>query len=39
MPVRVDLPGRIVQVAAGDTHSFAVDAQGGLWAWGSNQYG
>ncbi|GKT24333.1 hypothetical protein AVHM3334_14435 [Acidovorax sp. SUPP3334] len=39
LPVRVQLPARAVQVAAGDTHSFAVDAQGRLWAWGSNQYG
>ncbi|KAG5457259.1 MAG: regulator of chromosome condensation 1/beta-lactamase-inhibitor protein II [Olpidium bornovanus] len=36
-PVRVMFPGdvRISGVAAGRRHSVAVDAQGGVWAWGS----
>jgi hypothetical protein len=29
--------GRCVHVAAGPTHSFAVDASGQVWAWGKNE--
>ena len=41
-PVRVSFPDgtpRIVMIAAGDGHSLAVDANGNLWAWGSNDRG
>jgi hypothetical protein len=41
-PVRVSFPGgtpRIVMIAAGGGHSLAVDANGNLWAWGSNDRG
>lgn len=30
---------RIVAVAAGDTHSMALDADGIVWVWGRNNYG
>ncbi|KAK6346454.1 hypothetical protein TWF730_010775 [Orbilia blumenaviensis] len=30
---------KIVAVGAGSYHSFAVDANGRVWAWGLNQYG
>lgn len=33
------LPATITEVAAGDYTSLAVNADGSLWAWGSNQYG
>ena len=29
--------GKCVAIAAGPTHSFAVDAEGHLWAWGKNE--
>ncbi|CAI5740081.1 unnamed protein product [Hyaloperonospora brassicae] len=32
-------PVRIVQVAAGGTHSLAIDTCGRVWTWGSNSYG
>src|SRR5262249_51876274 len=38
-PVPVSFPSgtpRILMIAAGDSHSLAVDANGNLWAWGSN---
>ena len=43
-PTATATPGRIgtatyVQVAAGSTHSLALQADGTLWAWGDNQYG
>jgi Regulator of chromosome condensation (RCC1) repeat len=41
-PVRVHFPDgtpRIVMIAAGGAHSLAVDANGNLWAWGSNRRG
>ncbi len=28
----------IVELGAGDAHSFAVDADGGLWVWGRNEW-
>jgi len=33
------LPATTTEVAAGDYTSLAVNADGSLWAWGSNQYG
>ncbi len=44
-PVRVVGSGgvgylsNIIDVAAGDSHSLALDADGNVWAWGSNLYG
>jgi alpha-tubulin suppressor-like RCC1 family protein len=41
-PTRVHFPDgtpRIVMIAAGGGHSLAVDANGNLWAWGSNRRG
>ena len=35
---RVDLPGRIVAIAAGD-HSLALTDTGTLYAWGWNEFG
>lgn len=42
--VRLKLPepkgsGAIVAIAAGESHSAMVTADGGLWTWGSNEYG
>lgn len=34
-PTLVPCTERIVQVAAGDAHFLAVDAKGGVWAWGN----
>ena len=31
--------GNIVAIAAGDDHSFALDADNTLWGWGANGYG
>jgi hypothetical protein len=33
------LPSDIVMLAAGETHSLALDAQGNVWAWGANGCG
>jgi len=33
------LPFRVIDVAAGDYNSLAVDVQGTVYAWGSNEYG
>jgi alpha-tubulin suppressor-like RCC1 family protein len=41
-PTRVQFPDGtppIVMIAAGGVHSLAVDANGNLWAWGSNRRG
>jgi alpha-tubulin suppressor-like RCC1 family protein len=38
-PERITSGGAFVAVAAGDRHSLAVDADGGLWAWGDDTYG
>jgi alpha-tubulin suppressor-like RCC1 family protein len=39
-PRRVQVPpGSVVACAAGDDHSLAVDASGGLWTWGGNRDG
>ncbi|WP_158520419.1 InlB B-repeat-containing protein [Bombiscardovia coagulans] len=40
-PVKLSVPGagRFVSIAAGVSHSLAVDDQGQLWAWGSNASG
>ncbi|KAL4138725.1 hypothetical protein PRIC2_002229 [Phytophthora ramorum] len=32
-------PVQVVSVAAGGMHSLATDANGRVWAWGSNEYG
>ncbi|WP_182378675.1 polymorphic toxin-type HINT domain-containing protein [Nocardioides sp. WS12] len=33
------LPDNIISVAAGGCHGLALDADGGLWAWGTNNAG
>ncbi len=40
-PVQVDIPAgtQITAIAAGLDHGLAVDANGGLWAWGLNTLG
>ena len=40
-PVRIDLPypRRVVRVAAGSMHSFAIDSVGDVWSWGLNLRG
>lgn len=35
-PVKVEVPGRVVQVAAGDELSFALCKNGNLYAWGND---
>lgn len=35
-PVRIEVPGKVVQVAAGDELSFALCKNGDLYAWGDN---
>ena len=39
--VTVPVPGAdsFIQIAAGDSHSLALDADGNLWTWGSDLYG
>nr|WOE55326.1 PhF00089.1 [Neoporphyra haitanensis] len=41
VPCRVATPAatRLVAAAVGDRHALAVDAAGGVWAWGSNEFG
>ena len=36
-PTRVDGLERIIKVAAGDSHSVALSADGKIFAWGSNE--
>ncbi len=38
-PKVVELPRKIVAIAAGDHHTLAVDENGQVWAWGRNIYG
>jgi len=40
-PVRINLPHsrRMVRVAAGSMHSFAIDSTGDVWGWGLNLRG
>ncbi|MDR1295298.1 MAG: hypothetical protein LBK59_10185, partial [Bifidobacteriaceae bacterium] len=38
-PVEVPLPGPIVQIAAGYSHSVALSADGHVYTWGWNSYG
>lgn len=38
-PVRVQGLPAVARIFAGDSNSFAIDRQGGLWAWGYNQQG
>ena len=44
-PIQIDTPsvvagvGDVIAIAAGADHSLALDADGAVWAWGSNQYG
>ena len=38
--VNTTLPlNNIIQVAAGDNHSLALDSQGDVWCWGYSEYG
>lgn len=39
VPVQVTALSGIVAVAAGDTHTLALDGSGDIWAWGSNANG
>jgi alpha-tubulin suppressor-like RCC1 family protein len=36
---RVDGLPAIVEIAAGQNHSLAIDSTGAVWAWGSNSNG
>lgn len=36
-PVKVEVPGKVVQVAAGNELTFAVCKNGDLYAWGNNE--
>lgn len=36
-PVRIEVPGKVVQVAAGDELSFALCKNGDLYAWGNDE--
>lgn len=36
-PVKIEVPGKVVQVAAGDELTFAVCKNGDLYAWGNNE--
>lgn len=38
VPVR-SLPPDVESIAAGDTHTLALDSHGNVWAWGSNSHG
>lgn len=38
-PQYVELPKKIIAIAAGDQHTLAVDLEGNVWAWGRNVYG
>jgi uncharacterized repeat protein (TIGR02543 family) len=38
VPVRIKPDTLFISVAAGGEHSLAVDADGGLWAWGANNF-
>ena len=38
-PTRVLGLSNIIAIAAGDQHALALDAQGGVWAWGDNTFG
>ena len=41
-PIKTDLSkidNAIIQLAAGDYHTLALDAEGNLWSWGDNTYG
>lgn len=38
-PQYVELPKKIIAIAAGDQHTLAVDIEGNVWAWGRNVYG
>ena len=39
-PVKVTFPNgtKIIQIAAGENHNLALDADGNVWAWGRNNY-
>ncbi|KAF4504501.1 hypothetical protein G6O67_007948 [Ophiocordyceps sinensis] len=40
IPQGIGLPrGKIVKVACGSYHSFALDKDGGVWGWGLNNFG
>jgi alpha-tubulin suppressor-like RCC1 family protein len=32
-------PTDVISIAAGDSHSLALDASGDMWSWGNNQWG
>ena len=38
-PVQASGLSEITQIAAGNSHSLALKADGSVWAWGSNSYG
>lgn len=39
VPSGVSIPKRAIAVGCGSYHSFAIDSDGSLWAWGLNSYG
>jgi alpha-tubulin suppressor-like RCC1 family protein len=38
-PVTFPEPVKIIAIAAGGMHTLALDSNGSLWTWGSNQFG
>ena len=38
-PASVDLPGKVVSVAAYSSQTYAILEGGALWSWGNNSYG
>lgn len=38
IPMEVGVKGKIIGIAAGNYHSFAIDDKRNVWAWGLNQF-
>jgi alpha-tubulin suppressor-like RCC1 family protein len=39
VPHKMVFPDAIIAVSGGDSHTLAVDMNGQVWAWGSNEKG
>ena len=39
MPVQVSSLTGVIAIAAGESHSLALNSNGTVWAWGRNNYG